>query len=156
LKVGVISDSHGDINAVKKAIESMGKVDIIVHLGDFYKDAQKVSQETGKNIIYVKGNCDFSSTVECDRIINVENKKVLCTHGHNYNVKHDYTTLYFKALEDNVDLVLFGHTHFPEVFENNNIMFVNPGSLSRPRGLSRTFAVVDFFKGLIVPNLIEL
>lgn len=156
MKIGVISDSHGDISAVKQAISRMDNVDIIVHLGDFYKDAQKASSETGKEIIYVKGNCDFSSTVECDRIINVENKRILCTHGHNYNVKSDCTTLYFKALQEGVDLVLFGHTHFSEVFENNNIVFVNPGSLSRPKGLSRTYSVIYIENGIIVPNLYKL
>ena len=130
MRIGVISDSHGDVYSCKKAIKSMGSVDLIVHLGDFFRDAQNVSTEIKKDIIYVKGNCDYSSTIECDKIIQVENKKILITHGHNYNVKSNYNSLGFKAEAEGVHLVLFGHTHFAEVLENNNIIFVNPGSLS--------------------------
>lgn len=156
MRIGVISDSHGDIYSVKRALKHMGNVDMIVHLGDYCKDAEYVSKEMGRNIIYVKGNCDYSANVECDKIINVENKRFLITHGHSYNVKSNYTSLRFKALQEEVDAVLFGHTHFAEVFENDNIIFVNPGSLSRPIGASKTYALITIEQGIIFPNLIEL
>jgi len=156
VKIGVVSDSHGDIYAVKRAISKMGNVDMIIHLGDYFRDAESVSKELQREIIYVRGNCDFSHDVECDKIIQAEDKKLLITHGHNYNVKADYTKLYFKALESGVDAVLFGHTHYAQVFENNNIVFINPGSLSKPKGNAETYAIVTICNGSIVTNRIEL
>lgn len=155
-RIGAVSDSHGDIYAVKRAISQMGDVDIIIHLGDHFRDAQMAAKEIKRNICYIRGNCDFGSSVECDRIFAAENTKILITHGHRYNVKSDYLDIYIKARQEEVGLVLFGHTHFAEVFEKDNIVFVNPGSVSRPRGGLATFAVVTIDKGRIAPHIMEL
>ena len=156
MRIGVISDSHGDIFAVKRAVAQMGSVDILIHLGDHYKDAEIILKELKRDIIYVKGNCDFSHTVECDKIINIEGKKLMLTHGHRYNVKSNYLNLYYKALEEEVNVVLFGHTHYAEIFEKDNILFVNPGSLSRPRGPAQTYAILTIDSGFIVPCILEV
>jgi uncharacterized protein len=156
LKIGVFSDSHGDINSVKRAVKLMGSVDLIVHLGDFCKDAENVSKEIKREIISVKGNCDAASTVPTERIIEAGGMKFLLTHGHSYYVKSDYLNLYYAAVEAKVDSVLFGHTHYAEVFEKDNIIFINPGSLSKPMVNSATYAVVSVDSGFIVPNILEL
>lgn len=156
MKIGVMSDSHGDIYGVKFAVKKMGNVDMIIHLGDYCRDAENVSKEIGRQIITVKGNCDFSSRIECDRIIEVDGLRFLITHGHNYNVKSSYTGLYFKALEEKADVVLFGHTHCPHVSEADNIIFINPGSLSKPRWPSETYALITIEDGSVVPNIVEL
>jgi putative phosphoesterase len=156
LKIGIVSDSHGDVYSIKRAITSMGSMDMIVHLGDFCSDAVRASADLNREIICVRGNCDFSSNAEYERIIEVEGKRILVTHGHKYNVKADYLGIHYRALEEKVDAVLFGHTHFPEVFERDSIVFVNPGSISRPRGACETYAIVTVDSGFIVPNILEL
>lgn len=156
MRIGLLSDSHGDLYNAKKAISSMGSVDMLVHLGDYCRDAEALSKQLDREIIYVRGNCDFSSAAESDKIIDVSGKRLLLTHGHNYNVKGDYIDLYFKALESGVDAVLFGHTHMADVFEKNCILFINPGSVSRPRDGIKTYAVVTIDKGLIEPNIFQL
>lgn len=156
MRIGVVSDSHGDTYAVKRAIGLMGNIDLLVHLGDYFRDAERVSKELNRDIIYVRGNCDYSSSVELDRILDVASKRVMMTHGHKYRVKSDYLDLYLKALEDKIDLVLFGHTHFPEVFEKDGITFLNPGSVSSPRGTSETYAIVTIDEGTIQAKILKL
>ena len=39
MKIGIISDSHGDNNAVEKAVKLMAGVDAIIHLATMRKMA---------------------------------------------------------------------------------------------------------------------
>lgn len=156
MKLGVISDSHGDVYRCEMAIKKMEDVDYLIHLGDYCRDAEKISKELKRDIIYVKGNCDFSSSADTDRVIEVEGRKFFITHGHKYNVKSDYLGLYYKAEEIGADAVLFGHTHSAKVFEQNGILFINPGSISRPRNGIETYAVITIDGGSIEPRIIEL
>lgn len=155
MRIGIISDSHGDIYGVRRAIKHMGSVDLIVHLGDYCRDAKKVSDDIGREIVYVRGNCDFSREVPSELIIEKEGKKIFLTHGHNYNVKSDYTNIYFKGLQEGADVVLFGHTHWPDVFEKDNILFLNPGSISMPRRGRETYGLLIIEGGQIFGNIVE-
>lgn len=156
MKIGVISDSHGSISGAKRAIQKMGEVDYLVHLGDYCRDAERISKELKRDIIYVKGNCDLGCDIETDKIIEAEGKKIFLTHGHKYNVKYDYMDLCLHAGEVGADAVLFGHTHYAEVFEKDGILFINPGSVSRPRNGIETYAVITVEGGIIIPNIVEL
>ena len=42
MRIGVISDSHGDRKALKGAVEAMGDVAVIFHLGDYVDDGLEV------------------------------------------------------------------------------------------------------------------
>ena len=67
------------------------------------------------------------------------------THGHRYNVRFNYTSLYYKGLELKADIVLFGHTHVPLNIKENNLIIMNPGSPSLPRSQDRkkTFGIIE-------------
>ena len=38
MRIAVMSDSHGNLDALKKAVAEMGHVDVIIHLGDYVED----------------------------------------------------------------------------------------------------------------------
>ena len=43
------------------------------------------------------------------------------------------------------DIVITGHSHTPHLYKENGIYFVNPGSLSRPRGNEgATYGVINY------------
>lgn len=145
VKVIVISDTHGQINDIIKAINEMRGIDLIVHLGDNTKDAVNIKSQTHIDIINVKGNCDFldNSTKE-DKLIKIKDKRIFLTHGHKYGVKYGLDNLYYKAKEINADIVLFGHTHIPLSVNHDNILFFNPGSTTMPRGISkRSYGIIE-------------
>lgn len=156
MRIGIVSDSHGDLYAVKRAVELMGNVDMIIHLGDNCRDAEVVSREINRDIICVRGNCDFTADCELEKILQSGDIRILITHGHKYNIKSDALGLYFKARQEMADLVLFGHTHFGETFEKDGIIFVNPGSVSRPRGTSQTYALITIEGRHVIPAICEL
>lgn len=123
MKVLVLSDSHGDRASVERVVK-LEEPDLTLHLGDYGRDL--------KEGLSVRGNCDGLSSLPLKRKISLEGLEVLMVHGHREGVKNGLHGLYYLALEEEVDLVLFGHTHHRENLVKDGIRFLNPGSISRP------------------------
>ena len=133
-------------------------VDMVLHLGDGYKDMMDFKTKyENLTFVGVVGNCD-SSEDETEKFLNVNSKKILMLHGHhsNHRVKQGYKTIVSYATQKNVDICLFGHTHCPIIFVENNIIFMNPGSLYLSESVARiSYGVVKIDeKGIIESNII--
>lgn len=129
IRIGVFSDSHGEIELFEKAVKELKDVSAIVHLGDCASDAFEMIRRTGKGIITVNGNCDFLAREPVSRSFEIEGKRVYLTHGHKEHVKTGLMRLFYRAEEEKADLVLYGHTHIQRIDEIENIIFLNPGAL---------------------------
>ncbi|MCL2526810.1 MAG: metallophosphoesterase [Defluviitaleaceae bacterium] len=139
-KILVISDSHGKVAPIKPLLDRYsGNVQTVVHLGDNAKDLlQYQSYYPAINFVAVAGNCDFTNEVPRERILTIGGQaKVLLMHGHTHDVKSNYNRLIYYSLEKGVDACLFGHSHTPVVFSHESVFFMNPGSISEPRGQSK-------------------
>ncbi len=144
----VISDIHGALDPIKKIIEifNESKCDKIICLGDILyhgprndlpssynpKEVIKILNSYKDNIISIKGNCDayvdemvLDFKLNDDFILNT-NLKILLTHGHFINPS--------EPTKESVDLVLYGHTHIHQIEKINGIIYLNPGSISIPKG----------------------
>ena len=89
------------------------------------------------NIISVRGNCDYIN-LPLVRVIEIEGRKILMTHGHLHNVHFDIFKLYLLAVENGVSYVLYGHTHNQILEEYEGITFINPGALK-----DGSYALID-------------
>lgn len=129
----LFSDSHGNVEDLKKTITSYDDVDLVIHLGDYVKDVNRI-RGTFPELRFecVAGNNDWTSSEPTEKVIELEGKKFLLTHGHTYNVKTNTTKLVKRGHELNVDVALFGHTHLTDEFFHDNMLVLNPGSLGRP------------------------
>lgn len=159
MKVLVLSDSHGAIlDSQINEIQEHGIYDILIHCGDKYKDAQKFADKLNIKVIYqVPGNCDFDVHNKLLVIAKViENKNVLITHGHIYNVKENMQKLIKFAKDNNADAVLYGHTHqaYNEIIDN--ILFFNPGSTIFPKDGRASFGIIDIEDSKIKSIIIKL
>lgn len=146
MKIVVVSDTHGNNKEVIEKISEMERPDLLFHLGDYIEDGIKICTALGIDTIMVKGNGDQGNRIyNEDELIEISGRKIFLTHGHRYDVRYGITNLYYKALELNVDMVLFGHTHVPINIEENGIIFMNPGSPSIPRTQSKakTIGLID-------------
>ncbi|WP_432663167.1 metallophosphoesterase [Wukongibacter baidiensis] len=144
MRIGVISDTHGDLVSAESAIKAMGDIDLLLHAGDTYRDAELLKEMLDIDVIAVKGNTDFDYEADLEKIISLDGKRIFLTHGHQYNVKYSLDRLYYKALETDCDIVVFGHSHMPLNVKEKDIIFLNPGSVSRPRGGSRpSYAIIN-------------
>ena len=132
-KVIVISDSHGNKKAIDKIFEEF-EFDHLLFLGDGISDLGIYAND--ERVKVVRGNCDFFSNEKVDNCVVVDNVVIFMTHGDKYGVKSTLRYLYDQVKELKPDIVCFGHTHqfFNQLIDN--ILFLNPGSLSSTRGNS--------------------
>ncbi|MDO8686142.1 MAG: metallophosphoesterase [Clostridiales bacterium] len=156
MKILVISDTHGDVDKAEKVIRKMKGLNLIIHLGDYFRDAQKLSSMFPEiPIEYIYGNSDFMiEDVPAEKMLEYNGKRIFITHGHRYSVKWDYEKLYKKAEEMNADIILFGHTHVAEMVPKDGFLLLNPGSISDPRNDSNeSYAIIEIDEGKLKPRL---
>lgn len=145
MRIVVVSDTHRSISGFLDKVKTMPKPDLIIHLGDYTSDGEKIEKELGVNVVQVKGNCDMGFSYNDEELIQIRGKKIFLTHGHKYSVKMNSDSLYYKALELSADIVLYGHTHVAEIIKEENLIIMNPGSPSCPRGMDLipTFGLIE-------------
>ena len=175
MKLLIISDSHGTIEPIHMLLERYkNNVQTVVHLGDNAQDLlQFQSAYSNINFVAVAGNCDFITSVPRERILSFSAsdtsassksasllrpaRRVLLLHGHSLNVKSSYNRLMYYAQEKGVDACLFGHSHIPFVANYESVFFMNPGSVSQPRGLSRAgYGILSIVDDAITGEIHEL
>ncbi|MDI6894998.1 MAG: metallophosphoesterase [Bacillota bacterium] len=152
MRIGVLSDTHGNLALVHRVVEEMGSVDLLLHAGDYYEDSCRLA-EWGVRVVGVVGNCDCRVDGPAERLVQVGGKRLLLTHGHRYRVKQDFRTLLSRARELNADAVVFGHTHRAEAFWLGKVLFFNPGSLHAPCGDGPSYGVLVVGEDGIRPEL---
>ena len=125
----VLSDSHGNVENMVRAVE-LTDPRMILHLGDCWRDGEKL-HDLFPDIPFhqVPGNCDYRPDEPAERLLFLEDKRVLMCHGHTYGVKQTLLNAGYAAEEQNLDLFLFGHTHRPLVDMRGKTLFLNPGSI---------------------------
>lgn len=135
MKIGIISDTHGNKQCMDEAISYLMDCDLIIHAGDNFSDSKYIHSVTKIGMMAVKGNCDFDN-VEDELIFDIEDKNIFLCHGDKYSVKYGLEQLEEKAKEVEANIVIFGHTHTPLCIEKDNILYINPGSVSIPRNVN--------------------
>ncbi len=139
----ILSDSHGNIDALQKVIEAEPGTTDVIFLGDGLADIRTLNEEYPQLKIHsVRGNCDYSRSDSAESIIEVENHLIFFCHGDGYQVKLTVAALKYAARQRKVDIVLFGHTHSPYYEYSDGLYLFNPGSVSRPRVGMPTYGVM--------------
>jgi putative phosphoesterase len=145
MKIAVFSDSHGRTDGMVKAVYDCSP-DLIVHLGDYFKDAEELKKEFPQTALRaVRGNCDFLSSTPEAITINVGDAKIFITHGHRYGVKSGLGPLIREALSLNANIVIFGHTHISYYEASSGIHVLNPGTAGGSRQ-APSYALVEIDK----------
>lgn len=101
--------------------------------------------EIKEEILCVRGNCEaevdqmvLQFPVLADYCILYEkDHMIFATHGHIYHEKN------VPPLKKG-DILLHGHTHVPGVWEHENYVYLNPGSVSIPKeGSAHSYLVLE-------------
>ena len=137
MKVLIVSDTHRRNENYIKVLEQVSPVDMVIHCGDIEGSEYLIAQSAGCPVQMVTGNNDFFSDLPREKEFNVGRYKVWLTHGHNYYVSMGNENLKHEARMHGVDIVIYGHTHKPVVDIEDDIIAVNPGSLTYPRQENR-------------------
>jgi putative phosphoesterase len=138
MRLVVVSDTHGSTEYLSAILARHPHV-AAFHCGDFCYPREQAPEFT-----YVRGNCDIDREAPEEKISEIGPLRIFQTHGHTYGVKQTAMRLRYRALEAQANVVLFGHTHEVTSVVEENILFVNPGSLLLPRSHTvPTYAVLD-------------
>ena len=144
VKIGVISDTHDDIENTEKAIKifNLKKVDHVIHAGDYVYPGiislfKKLNKET--KFYGVRGNNDGElmgitkqfAEIEHALFLNefgkllISSTKIGIYHGTNSDLS---TSLVESQL---FDILILGHTHVKRIENIGKTLVLNPGALNR-------------------------
>lgn len=144
VKIGVISDTHDDVENTEKAINifNLMKVNHVFHAGDYvYPGMISLFKKLDKEIKFygVRGNNDgelMGITKQFDEIENAQflnefgklsifSKKIGIYHGTNSDLSES-------LLESQLfDILILGHTHIKRIEKMGKTLVLNPGPLNR-------------------------
>lgn len=135
VKLLVMSDSHGD-RAIVEEIKAhyQGQVDAMFHNGDSEIPS---ADPIWNGIFVVTGNCDYDAGYPASQLVEVGGLRIAQTHGHLYSINFTWQKLDYWAQEMEADICLYGHLHIPDATVRGKTLFLNPGSVSQPRGMVR-------------------
>lgn len=145
MKILVVSDTHGRRHNLRKTLERVSPIDLLIHLGDFEGRENDIEMISPCPVEFVSGNNDFFTSLPKERLIQIGKYKVLLTHGHKYGANYGTIGIRQAALRYGADIVMFGHTHIPMIDLSHDIWTINPGSLNLPRQSGRvpTFIIME-------------
>lgn len=181
MKLGVISDIHGSIDSWKKIMnEYFQDVEAIIHAGDLFDDfktrvhMKELADEINAlkiPFIAAKGNCDSEEDMAAVNFpvaspyafAQMESIRILVHHAKKLSDKEKVSL----AKRWKIDVFIFGHTHIPEVREENRVVLFNPGSPSMGKreqsvgiieidgGKKLSIKVYDINKGSVLSEINE-
>ena len=147
-----ISDIHGmitNLDKIRERFHSLGCQKLVV-LGDLYyadyyhrleedyhpKEVLHFLKSFADKLICIRGNCDSDLDIMEsefpieEKILHypIDSYNIYLTHGHIYNERN---------WKEEKSILIFGHYHIPFLEEDKNNLFVNPGSISLPRGSNK-------------------
>jgi len=152
MKIMIFSDSHGNSRAMDALVSSRHDVDVFLHLGDGVAEFEATGERDEKRrpFVSVRGNNDFSRSALPETVLELEGKRLFLTHGW----QHPLSSLTYRAMERNADVLLFGHTHcryqsfVRDDVSGKELHLFNPGSISLPRdGRAPSFGILEIKGG---------
>jgi len=146
--IGIMSDTHDNIPLVRRAIEIFNEKEVgyVIHAGDYTSPfTLKLFQKLQCEYVGIFGNNDGDKLLLQERaggkirnqphIFTLKDRKIVVMHEHHV----------VEALADSghFDLVVYGHTHKPDVRKVKNTLVINPGEVSTYLYGKSTIALVD-------------
>ena len=129
MKVGVISDTHIPNRAKKipgKIIELFSDAALILHAGDIVDKSVIEELETIAKVEVVKGNMDKPDVpFPVKKVLNVEALRIGLIHGFGspFGIRNRIRKEF-----DEIDIIVYGHSHKPYNKTENGVLFFNPGT----------------------------
>lgn len=129
MKVGVISDSHvySLVELPEKLVAALAEVDLIVHAGDFVAKGVLDGLKRLGEVRAVRGNMDSEELRRAlpeKELLEIEGHRVGVIHG--WGSPHGIDERVGNAF-DEVDIIIYGHSHHAQNETKNGVLFFNPG-----------------------------
>jgi len=133
--IGVISDTHGMLRPEVSRIFS--GVNMIVHAGDIGGMDILKSLGTIAPVTAVHGNTDTGIIASF-----LNDSETFKFKNYRFHLLHDLAHLGVDPLKLGIRMIISGHSHIPLAREENDVMYLNPGSagpkrLNKPVSLAK-------------------
>jgi len=156
MKIGVISDTHisqKSEHLPKKILDDFKTADMVIHAGDLIDIAVlEELRKICKDVRAVAGNMDspeLKQKLNIKEIIPAGKYRIGLMHGWGNPAKL-IEALNDAFKEDQVDIIVFGHSHSPVNLKKSGMLFFNPGS-----AMDKTFAPYNSYGILEISDKIE-
>ncbi len=141
LTIGVISDTHGLLRP--GAVNILKGCDAIIHAGDVGSVEILNELKSLAPTYAVRGNTDsqpYARDLPVYDVIHLDEKFIYVT--------HILENMDLDPKAAGLDIVVFGHSHTPEIFEKQGVLYINPGSagpirFNRPVSMARIITGAD-------------
>lgn len=146
--IGVISDTHGLLREEVK--ELFNGCALILHAGDVGRESVLEELRKIKDTVAVRGNVDYwADSLKEREYVTVENKKIL--------VLHNIADLKTDPAENDIDVVIYGHSHKAMIKNEKGVLYFNPGSAGPQRfRLPITAGLLRIENGNMEAEIIQL
>jgi uncharacterized protein len=137
MEIAVLSDTHAhSLDEIPpQTISALEKADLIVHAGDFtFIDLLDDLKKLGE-VKAVRGNMDhreIRAVLPERETFTVNGKKIGLIHGWGSPMGLEEK---IRPLFDDVDIIIYGHTHRPMNEYIDGVYFFNPGSARESYGI---------------------
>lgn len=158
MRIGVLADTHS-LDIPSPVLEDFKKTDLIIHAGDFcsVKDLELLRRIKGVRGVY--GNMDGADIRQVfprREMLKLEGVTIGIFHGEGAPERLlEVVQNEFKG--ENVQAVVFGHSHQPLNRVINQVLYFNPGS---PNDLVfapyRSYGILEIQSGRIQGKIIKL
>jgi putative phosphoesterase len=121
MNIGIVSDTHGLIR--QEVLDALRGSDMIIHAGDIGKAIVLESLEKIAPVLAIRGNVDrtgWAENLPFSRTVHVEGTRLF--------VIHDLKEMKVDPIAEGIRVVISGHTHIPSFDEEDEVIFLNPGS----------------------------
>ncbi len=149
LRIGVLADTHGLLRP--RVIERLGGCDLLLHAGDVGTPevlAGLSALVPAGRLVAVRGNVDDGALAALPALASGSPPPYRMTHR-----REDIVPGWTREAQ----LVVFGHSHRPELGWEGGCLLLNPGGCGRRRfRLPLTVAVVTVIDRRLVPEILEV
>lgn len=161
IRVAAISDTHlprGLRTLPERCVDLCRGADLVLHGGDvvsvaFWEELGRL----GPPLRGVHGNMDepaLKQLLPAERVVEVGTARIGMVHIPGSRAGRDGR---LRARFPDVDAILYGHTHMPEITRYGGMWILNPGSpTERRRAPTRAMLLLEIEDAEIRPALIEL
>jgi len=155
MRIALISDTHGLLRP--ELFAHLERVEGIVHAGDIGGAGLLAELGAFAPVTAVWGNTDgFDVRARVPEVAlrEWEGRSIVVVHGHRLGTP---TPGRLAALHPDADLIVFGHTHRPEIEQVGSVLVVNPGSCGPRRfDLPTTLALAEVGESGVSVELVSL
>lgn len=151
LKWGIVADTHGLLRP--ELVAALAGVDHILHAGDVGSEPVLEGLRQVAPVTAVRGNVDtglWATSLPESVVVELPN-------GHSLFMLHIFGELEPESLAAEIQCVVFGHSHRPEIGRREGLWTLNPGSAGPRRfRLPVSFMTLTLRGAELRPELHEL